>query len=189
MNLSGKQLNNTKLIQEVKDILFDTGFDPSRLKLEITESVVMENAEVSTVLLKQLRALGLQLSIDDFGTGYSSLSYLHRFPVTTLKIDRSFVSRMGQGDENLEIVRTIVTLAKNLNMDVVAEGIETQEQRAQLHALGCQYGQGYMFAKPLSVADVCEYIEDERQQAKGLSIHLSALPPPEIEIINSSMVM
>ncbi len=189
VNLSGKQLNNPKLIQEVKDILFDTGFDPSRLKLEITESVVMENAEVSTVLLKQLRALGLQLSIDDFGTGYSSLSYLHRFPVTTLKIDRSFISRMGHGDENLEIVRTIVTLARNLNMDVVAEGIETQEQRAQLHALGCQYGQGYMFAKPLSVDDGCTYIEAERQNAKSTYTPLLAIPPPEIEIINSSMVM
>ncbi|HEX4947155.1 MAG TPA: EAL domain-containing protein, partial [Blastocatellia bacterium] len=167
VNLSGKQLNNPKLIQEVKDILFDTGFDPSCLKLEITESVVMENAEASTVLLKQLRTLGLQLSIDDFGTGYSSLSYLHRFPVTTLKIDRSFVSRMGQGDENLEIVRTIVTLAKNLTMDVVAEGIETQEQRAQLHALGCQYGQGYLFSKPLDVAAAVNYIKAESQPTPG----------------------
>ncbi len=189
VNLSGKQLNDPKLIQKVKDILFETGFDPSRLKLEITESVVMENAETSTILLKQLRELGLQLSIDDFGTGYSSLSYLHRFPVTTLKIDRSFVSRMGQGDENLEIVRTIVTLARNLNMDVVAEGIETQEQRAQLHALSCQYGQGYLFAKPLNGVAVCAYLESERQNRKNTSTHLPPNPPPEIEIINSSMVM
>jgi diguanylate cyclase (GGDEF)-like protein len=189
VNLSGKQLNDPKLIQAVKDIMFDTGFDPSRLKLEITESVVMENAEASTVLLKQLRALGLQLSIDDFGTGYSSLSYLHRFPVTTLKIDRSFVSRMGQGDENLEIVRTIVTLAKNLNMDVVAEGIETQEQRAQLHALGCQYGQGYLFAKPLEVTAVGAYIEAEREAIKGTSRQINTPPPQEIAALHSSMVM
>lgn len=189
VNLSGRQLNDPKLIQKVKDILFETGFDPSRLKLEITESVVMENAEVSAVLLKQLRALGLQLSIDDFGTGYSSLSYLHRFPVTTLKIDRSFVSRMGQGDENLEIVRTIVTLAKNLNMDVVAEGIETQEQRAQLHALGCQYGQGYMFAKPLDAVDVEAYVENERQPATNSATPSHLPPPQEIEIIKSTMVM
>jgi diguanylate cyclase (GGDEF)-like protein len=189
VNLSGKQLNDPKLIQEVKDILFDTGFDPTCLKLEITESVVMENAELSAVLLKQLRALGLQLSIDDFGTGYSSLSYLHRFPVTTLKVDRSFVSRMGQGDENLEIVRTIVTLARNLNMDVVAEGIETQEQRAQLHALSCQYGQGYLFAKPLNVADVTTYLESEGQQVKNTAKLLPAIPTPQIETVSSLMVM
>lgn len=185
VNLSGRQLNNPKLIQEVKDILFDTGFDPSCLKLEITESVVMENAEASTILLKQLRDLGLQLSIDDFGTGYSSLSYLHRFPVTTLKIDRSFVSRMGQGDENLEIVRTIVTLAKNLNMDVVAEGIETQEQRAQLHALDCQFGQGYLFSPPLNVADVQNYMNDGQQAAKPTPDPL----PQHLEFIHNSLVM
>lgn len=186
VNLSGRQLNNPKLIQEVKDILFDTGFDPSRLKLEITESVVMENAEASTILLKQLRDLSLQLSIDDFGTGYSSLSYLHRFPVTTLKVDRSFVSRMGQGDENLEIVRTIVTLAKNLNMDVVAEGIETQEQRAQLHALDCQYGQGYLFSRPLDVAAVQDYMrESQPAAAKGTPEPL----PQHIEFVNNSLVM
>jgi EAL domain-containing protein (putative c-di-GMP-specific phosphodiesterase class I) len=137
---------------EVRDVLCRTNLDPRALKLEITESVVMENAESAAVVLASLRALGVGVSIDDFGTGYSSLSYLHRFPVNALKVDRSFVSRMTSGDENLEIVRTIVTLAKNLGMDVVAEGIETGEQLAQLKALKCDYGQGYFFAKPLDAA-------------------------------------
>lgn len=186
VNLSGKQLNDTKFIQEVKDILLETEFDPQYLRLEITESVVMDNAEASTILLKQLRALGLQLSIDDFGTGYSSLSYLHRFPVTTLKIDRSFVSLMGQRDENLEIVRTIVTLARNLNMDVVAEGIETTEQHAQLNALSCQFGQGYLFSKPLGVDAVCRYIEGELVESDTASIHPI---PPNNEAVNGMLIM
>jgi EAL domain-containing protein (putative c-di-GMP-specific phosphodiesterase class I) len=110
----------------------------------------MENAEAAASMLLQLRDLGVHLSIDDFGTGYSSLSYLHRFPVTTLKIDRSFITRMGEGDENSEIVRTIMTLASNLGMEVVAEGIETEEQLAQLRALKCEYGQGYLFSHPVN---------------------------------------
>jgi diguanylate cyclase (GGDEF)-like protein len=152
VNLSGKQLTQSDVAEQVQDVLNRTGLDPRHLKLEITESVVMENAEAAARVLASLRALGLGLSIDDFGTGYSSLSYLHRFPVNALKVDRSFVSRMTSGDENLEIVRTIVTLARNLGMDVVAEGIETGEQLAQLKALKCDYGQGYFFAKPLDAA-------------------------------------
>jgi EAL domain-containing protein (putative c-di-GMP-specific phosphodiesterase class I) len=101
-------------------------------------------------MLKQLRALGVQLSIDDFGTGYSSLSYLHRFPIDTLKIDRSFVTHMSENNENTEIVRTIIVLAQNLGMDVVAEGVETKEQLALLNELGCENGQGYYFSKPVN---------------------------------------
>ena len=101
-------------------------------------------------MLMQLRGLGVQLSIDDFGTGYSSLSYLHRFPVHTLKIDRSFVMRMGDAGENSEIVRTILTLASNLGMDIIAEGVETKGQLAQLKAMRCPYGQGYLFSKPVN---------------------------------------
>src|SRR4028119_1722126 len=109
----------------------------------------MENAEITTAMLRQLRSLGVQLSIDDFGTGYSSLSYLHRLPVNNLKIDRSFVSQMRPGNENSEIVRTIITLARNLSMEVVAEGIETEDQLRQLKALACDYGQGYLLSKPV----------------------------------------
>jgi EAL domain-containing protein (putative c-di-GMP-specific phosphodiesterase class I) len=100
-------------------------------------------------MLSQLRSVGIQLYMDDFGTGYSSLSYLHRFPMDTLKIDRSFVNRMGVDGENLEIVRAIVTLAHNLGMNVTAEGVETTEQLALLKALKCEYGQGYFFSKPV----------------------------------------
>lgn len=149
VNLSGKQFIQPNLIGQVKDILKKTNFDPRLLRLEITESVVMENAEAAAAMLHQLRDLGAHLSIDDFGTGYSSLSYLHRFPVSTLKIDRSFIGRMGEGGENSEIVRTIMTLASNLGMEVVAEGIETEEQLSQLRALKCEYGQGYLFSRPV----------------------------------------
>jgi diguanylate cyclase (GGDEF)-like protein len=150
VNLSGKQFVQPNLIEQIKHILQETDFDPRWLRLEITESVVMENAEAAASMLLQLRDLGVHLSIDDFGTGYSSLSYLHRFPVTTLKIDRSFISRMGEGDENSEIVRTIMTLASNLGMEVVAEGVETEEQLSQLRVLKCEYGQGYLFSRPVN---------------------------------------
>jgi diguanylate cyclase (GGDEF)-like protein len=162
VNLSGKQLEGPDLIEEIRNILHRTGFDPCNLNLEITESVVMENAEATVSKLKSLRALGVRLSIDDFGTGYSSLSYLHRFPVTTLKIDRSFVSKMHDRSENVEIARTITTLAHNLGMEVVAEGVETDEQAAQLRALTCEYGQGYLFSKPLNKEDALALILRER---------------------------
>ncbi len=150
VNLSSKQFSQTNLINTVSFILDETGVNPTSLKLEITESVVMENIEVATEMLRQLRALGVKLSIDDFGTGYSSLSYLHRFPIDTLKIDRSFVSRMSGNNENTEIVRTIIVLAQNLGMDVVAEGVETNDQLMLLKKLGCENGQGYFFSKPVN---------------------------------------
>lgn len=166
VNLSGKQFIQPNLIGQIKGILDETDFDPRWLRLEITESVVMENAEAATSMLLQLRELGAHLSIDDFGTGYSSLSYLHRFPVTTLKIDRSFIGRMGEGDENSEIVRTIMTLANNLGMEVVAEGVETEEQLAQLRTLKCEYGQGYLFSRPVN-AEAAEMLILDRP-AKGI---------------------
>ncbi len=149
VNLSSKQFAQPDLIDRIKRTLQETDLDPRCLKLEITESVVMKSAETASSMLKQLRALGVHVGIDDFGTGYSSLSYLHRFPVNTLKIDRYFIGKMGTGDENSEIVRTIITLASNLGMEVVAEGIETAEQLAQLRALKCEYGQGFFFSRPL----------------------------------------
>jgi diguanylate cyclase (GGDEF)-like protein len=158
VNLSGKQLSENDLVDQIGDILKETHVDPRHLKLEITESVVMENAEQAARLLKRLKALGVQLSIDDFGTGYSSLGYLHRFPVDTLKIDRSFVGRIGEAAENIEIVRTIVSLADNIGMDVVAEGVETLGQLAQLRKLKCQYGQGYLFSRPVDAASIDTWI-------------------------------
>ena len=117
VNLSSKQFIHSELIEQIIQILQTTGISPSKLKLEITESVVMENVEVASQMLQQLRSLGIELSIDDFGTGYSSLSYLHRLPIDTLKIDRSFVSRIQENNENKEIVRTIILLAQNLGWE------------------------------------------------------------------------
>jgi diguanylate cyclase (GGDEF)-like protein/PAS domain S-box-containing protein len=150
VNLSSKQFSQNALISTFAAILEETGVKAQSVKLEITESVVMENIETATEMLRQLRSLGVQLAIDDFGTGYSSLSYLHRFPIDTLKIDRSFVTRMSENNENCEIVRTIVVLAQNLGMDVVAEGVETNEQLVLLQKLGCENGQGYFFSKPVN---------------------------------------
>ena len=150
VNLSAKQFMQPDLIDQVSLALDRAGLNPNSLKVEITESMVMQNVESATKMLGQLRALGVEISIDDFGTGYSSLSYLHRFPISTLKVDRSFVSSMTDNQENLEIVRTIVGLARNLKMEVVAEGVETADQVAKLKALGCEYGQGYYFSKALN---------------------------------------
>jgi diguanylate cyclase (GGDEF)-like protein len=158
VNLSGKQVSQPGLVNEIKDILEETHVEARHLKLEITESAVMDNAEMAVQLLQRLKALGVQLSIDDFGTGYSSLGYLHRFPVNTLKIDRSFVGRIGEAAENIEIVRTIVSLADNMGMEVVAEGVETLSQLMQLRRLKCQYGQGYLFSRPADADSVGAWI-------------------------------
>ncbi|HEY6217991.1 MAG TPA: EAL domain-containing protein [Pyrinomonadaceae bacterium] len=149
VNLSARQVAQPDLLNRIKEALENSKLNSHCLKLEITESVVMENAEAAAQMFKQLRSLGVQLSIDDFGTGYSSLSYLHRFPLNYLKIDRSFVSRLTTDNDNA-IVRTISTLARNLGMEVIAEGIETEEQFQQLKMLGCEYGQGYLFSRPVA---------------------------------------
>jgi EAL domain-containing protein (putative c-di-GMP-specific phosphodiesterase class I) len=152
VNLSSKQLAQADLVNQIREILQETQVEARYLKLEITESAVMDNAETAVQLLRRLKGLGVQLSIDDFGTGYSSLGYLHRFPVDTLKIDRSFIGRIGEAAENIEIVRTIISLAENIGMDVVAEGVETLSQLSQLRRLNCQYGQGYLFSRPVEAS-------------------------------------
>jgi diguanylate cyclase (GGDEF)-like protein/PAS domain S-box-containing protein len=149
VNLSARQFSQPDLVGQIEQILQESGVEARSMMLEITESVVMEHAESAAAALTQLKTLGVQLSIDDFGTGYSSLSCLHSYPIDSLKIDRSFIGNMGEDLRNLEIVRTIVALAGNLGMHVTAEGIETAEQLAQLRALRCEYGQGYLFSKPL----------------------------------------
>ena len=150
VNISGKHLSNDDLIDDVENALAVSKILPSTLKLEITESAAMENAEHTINVLNRLKQLGVQLSIDDFGTGYSSLSYLHRLPFDTLKIDRSFVYSVGESGENSEILQTIISLAKNLKKKVIAEGIETAAQLSLLQNLGCDYGQGYLLARPLT---------------------------------------
>lgn len=163
VNLSGKHFAHPELVGHISEILRDTYLYPGSLKLEITESAVMENAENAIAMLTQIRSTGVQLSIDDFGTGYSSLSYLHRFPIDTLKVDRSFVSSMEEGSENGEIVRTVIALAKALNLNVVAEGIESIHQLHQLRILGCEFGQGYLFSRPLPVAEIEKMLEDSNR--------------------------
>jgi diguanylate cyclase (GGDEF)-like protein len=148
VNVSGRQFLQTDFIPQIEQVLASTQVSAACLKLEITESVLMETATSVTERLEQLRDLGIRLSLDDFGTGYSSLSYLHRFPINTLKVDRSFVK--GFGTDQDQIVRAIVTLAHSLKMDVVAEGIETSAQLQHLVQLGCEYGQGYLFSPPVS---------------------------------------
>jgi EAL domain-containing protein (putative c-di-GMP-specific phosphodiesterase class I) len=164
VNLSGRQFVQPNLSEKIDQILCETGIERQSLKLEITESAIMENTESavreapgegSISILEHLRSLGVQLGIDDFGTGYSSLSRLYRFPINTLKIDQSFIKGMDshtQGQHTTspcKIVRAIVMLAHNLGLDVTAEGIETPEQLAGLRELGCESGQGYFFSKPV----------------------------------------
>jgi diguanylate cyclase (GGDEF)-like protein/PAS domain S-box-containing protein len=160
VNVSTKQLLQKHLFTEVFQVLEKYRIAPSQLKLEITESVVVENFDLVLSVLKQFRAMGVNLSMDDFGTGYSSLSYLHKLPINTLKIDRSFVSQMLEETERAEIVKTIVLLAKNLKLDIIAEGIETPEQHTVLVDLGCEFGQGYLFSKPLNVEAASVFICD-----------------------------
>ncbi len=149
VNVSARQFGHPGLVGEVARVLEETGLEPKGLLLEITESVVMGDAESNAATLRELKELGVRLAIDDFGTGYSSLSYLHRFPVDALKIDRSFVDGLGRESEDMAIVRAVIALAHSLRLEVIAEGVETQEQAKRLQALGCQIAQGYFFSQPL----------------------------------------
>jgi PAS domain S-box/diguanylate cyclase (GGDEF) domain len=158
INLSFKQFSQLDLVREVSSIIEKTGVDPRCLKFEVTESHIMENSEIAVAIMNRLREIGAEISLDDFGTGYSSLSYLHRLPIDYLKIDRSFVTRMIESRENAEIVRTIIKLGQNLKMKVIAEGIETPEQLEQLQSLNCEFGQGYLFSKPLESEAAAAFI-------------------------------
>jgi EAL domain-containing protein (putative c-di-GMP-specific phosphodiesterase class I) len=150
VNLSAKQFLQPNLVGDIKKLLGELALAPEALKLEITESTVMADPSAAVEMLQQIKSLGIRLAIDDFGTGYSSLSYLHRFPLDTLKIDRSFISSMCEGGEGMEIARTILPMANNLRLDVVAEGVETIQQVAMLKKLECKYGQGFYFSRPLT---------------------------------------
>lgn len=181
VNLSGKHFDHPDLPDQIQRILKETSFDPARLKLEITETAVMENAESAISMLRSIKQLGVQISIDDFGTGYSSLNYLHRFPIDTLKIDRSFTSAIDRGNENSEIVRTIVYLAKALNLSVVAEGIENIRQLHQLEVLGCEYGQGYLFSRPLPASEIENLLVDGLHWRSLLSHNEFGFGPTDLE--------
>jgi diguanylate cyclase (GGDEF)-like protein/PAS domain S-box-containing protein len=149
VNLSAKQFLQPNLVADIANLLREIKLPPDALKLEITESTVMKDPSGAVEMLQQIKSLGVRLAIDDFGTGYSSLSYLHRFPLDTLKIDRSFISSMDDDGDGMEIARTILPMAKNLRLDVVAEGVETLEQFELLKKFNCAFGQGYYFSRPL----------------------------------------
>ena len=165
VNLSARQFARSDVLALAAEALRVSGLGPASLRLELTESVVMEEPEAAAAKLARLKELGIALDIDDFGTGYSSLSHLRRFPIDALKIDRSFVSRMDTDVDDHEIVRTIVTLAANLGVAAVAEGVETPEQKTRLQGLRCRFGQGFLFSRPLDDAAVGRMLS--RQAGKG----------------------
>jgi diguanylate cyclase (GGDEF)-like protein/PAS domain S-box-containing protein len=161
VNLSGKQIIQPNLVQQVSQILIDTELNPQCLILEITETSLIEKPDVAINTLKKLKELGVKLSLDDFGTGYSSLSYLQRFPVNSIKIDRSFISKMDVDSDSLEIVRATILLGKTLGMTVVAEGIETSAQLNLLQQMDSNHGQGYYFAKPLPGSESTKWLKTD----------------------------
>jgi diguanylate cyclase (GGDEF)-like protein/PAS domain S-box-containing protein len=171
-NLSAHHFKQPDLVEQVEAILTQTGIDPRCVRLEVTESLVIADPAQAAEILHKLKALGVKLSLDDFGTGYSSLSYLHRFPFDILKIDRSFVGRLEQDASSMQIVETIILLAQKMRMDVVAEGIETAHQQQHLRTLGCRFGQGYLFSKPVPEA-LAESLLWQQQTAEPAS----AAPP------------
>ena len=161
VNLSCKQFAQPNLVKKIKRILDETKFAPENLKIEITESVFIEHREKAVGMLNQLRDIGVEINIDDFGTGYSNLSYLMQLPISTLKIDRSFINPLEFAGRNLEIVQTILTLACNLGMTVIAEGVETEAQLEQLKILNCGSAQGFYFAKPMCFEDIKKFLNEK----------------------------
>jgi EAL domain-containing protein (putative c-di-GMP-specific phosphodiesterase class I) len=162
VNISARQFLQDDLVTQVEEILRETQVEPTAINLEVTENVAMGDAERTIRVVHELKKLGLRFSIDDFGTGYSSLSYLGRFPMDTLKIDRSFVSNLKSNPENHEIIRTIVGLARNLGMNVVAEGTETLEEITYLKTLDCEFAQGYFFSKPVDSTAAQALLREDR---------------------------
>nr|MDJ0591358.1 EAL domain-containing protein [Pleurocapsa sp. MO_226.B13] len=158
VNISGKQFEQEDFIEQLDRIIANTGIKIEYLKLEITETLLINNTKIAERVFEQLKARKIQLAIDDFGTGYSSLSYLDRFPVDTLKIDRSFVSRLDEKNQASMIVKATLDLAHNLGFNVVAEGVETQEQMEQLKQWGCEFAQGYFYAKPLDADSAWQFL-------------------------------
>jgi EAL domain-containing protein (putative c-di-GMP-specific phosphodiesterase class I) len=153
VNLSPRSFQQPDLLQRIEDVLAETGFPPSSLVLEITETLAMQNAEATLAVLRGLKALGVRIAIDDFGTGYSSLSYLTTFPIDTLKVDRSFVHTIGHARGSEEVAAAVIALAVSLEIGVIAEGVENQEQWRWLQGLGCDRFQGYLFSPPLPAAE------------------------------------
>src|SRR5690606_9039232 len=158
INLSGRQFQEDGMLEEVETVLADTGLPGTSLVLEITESAIVQNTDTMLQRMHELKRLGIRLAIDDFGTGYSSLSYLQRFPIDILKIDRAFVEDLGVPGHDGALVRTIIALGEMMSLETVAEGIEQPRQRDHLRELGCEFGQGYLFAHPMETVEVDAHV-------------------------------
>jgi len=158
LNVSAKQLESKEMISDLKSILKETGFEASRLELEITEREMMKNPDATILILNEIKKLGISISIDDFGTGHSSLAYIKRLPIDKLKIDKSFIDELPNDKEDVAIVRSVISIAKNLQIDIIAEGVETQEQRNFLLHEGCTKVQGYLYSKPLNASDYKKFL-------------------------------
>ncbi len=180
INMSSKQFADESIVGRTQAILEATGFSASRLKLEITETVFFEDHERALEVLRKLRETGIEIDIDDFGTGYSNLAYLVRLPISTLKIDKSFVMLMAENPANREVVRTVISLAANLGFKVVAEGIESEHQRDVLVDLGCDYGQGYFFSRPLSPDVIGQFL--------ATCSHSQYVPVPAVNVSEAAMI-
>ena len=175
VNMSGRQLQEKDLVEKVSAILDQTGLPPGLLELEITESVIMKRAEAVIPVLRELKEMGIRIAIDDFGTGYSSLSYLKRFPIDTLKVDRSFVGDIGSDPDDAVITTAIIALAKSLRLIVVAEGVETAEQHAFLKSQGCDLMQGYYLSKPLPAAEFEETVLQQVPESQAPTAEIRSL--------------
>jgi EAL domain-containing protein (putative c-di-GMP-specific phosphodiesterase class I) len=170
INISSRQFSDIDLVRNISNIIDETGVNPEQIKLEITESLLMDNPARAAVTLNGVKALGLEIAIDDFGTGYSSLSYLHRFHIDTFKIDRSFVSTATMNAGSMEVVRAVAGLARNLGLDIVGEGIEQPEQMTLLRDLLCKYGQGFFFSKPVDADAIIARLEREYSKADSSNV-------------------
>ena len=159
--MSVKEIVEPEIVELVRQYLSDADLEPRHLKMEVTESTIMSNFDLVGNAMRDIKSMYVQLAIDDFGTGYSSLSYLHKVDVDILKIDLSFVANVNSSPESLQLVQTILALAKNLRLEVVAEGIEDEDQLNLLRRLGCDYGQGYLFAAPLDSDGMKELFESD----------------------------
>jgi EAL domain-containing protein (putative c-di-GMP-specific phosphodiesterase class I) len=168
VNVSFRQFRDSSLCEDVERVLRENDVDASSLRLELTESILMEDPAGTALILEKLKGIGVGLKIDDFGTGYSSLSYLCRLPFDTLKIDRSFVQDMGEGRDGAEIVKAVMSLAAGLRLSVVAEGVETREQAEQLRGLGCHYAQGFYFSRPVEAEAAARLLARDPQLMEEL---------------------
>lgn len=153
INISGRQVSDLNLLEQIKSAICEHDIEPRHLSIELTESILITSLDTVSILLNELRAMGITVSIDDFGTGFSSLVYLKKLPIDELKIDRSFVSELENNTDDQAIVQAILGLAKNLNINIIAEGIETGEQQAFLRQHECAYGQGYLYQRPVPLTE------------------------------------